>query len=612
MSMTENTVAGKPSRAPVTLSAGENAKPGEPTTLPSVPTLDDTFWAMFVRDKFIKARQHRRPRVAQWLKNYKILNTRTWSSARPTHMPDPEVNELSDVVDSWVAWVTDQRPMIVAKGYAQTSSPYASFMSQLGDDLSHVMESLHDNEDYGLAVETVVADAVTYGIGWFKTSWDPLAVGGMGNPTVRRVDPFALYADPNATSMNDCAYLIEARTISMEEVERKFGRKVLESLMTSGYQEQVDESPNVIKGVTDQAKAIPGAITPGHTPAYGLPGQNSGRLSAGDLPGVTILEGWFREFDEIEVRGVKHRYQTWRCVVVSGDRVLFNEKATEMWHHGDHPYTRYVLKERGEFYGMSLVEILTPIQLSINRLLAAIEHNIWLHGNPVFKEDARAGTQRTKMTNQPGQRITVNSNGTAEWLAPPPLHPSLSQEFVKFYIDRMMSISGLTAQNRGQLPAGRNSTEALDDVQEGSFVKIRVALRNLERALRRSYTLAASLVVEFYDTPRMLAIIGPDGEKTALALKARHFYLPTPDPDDHSMPMRFTLSVHAGSSLPTSRVARAQEADVLFAMGAIDGQAVLEAHQWPGAAAISARVAQAQAAGTHEPPGARQRTQRTQ
>lgn len=607
----QNVVGGHASKPPVTHDAGESGRPGDPTTLPDVPSLDDAMWASFVREKFQRARQHRRPRVSQWLRNYKILNDRTWSGGRPAYLPDPEVNELSDVVDSWVAWVTDQRPMVMTQGFGQSASPYASYMSQLGDDLGNVMESISVNNDYGLAIEQVVADAATYGIGWFKTTWDPLQVGGMGDPVMKRVDPFAIYPDPNATSMDDCAYIIEARTISMEEVERRFGREACEKLMERGYQEDVDEQPNSIKGPTEQAKAVPGAMSGGKVPAYGLPGQGRGVAGmATEHPGLTILEGWFREFEEIEVNGINYRYTTWRCVVVTGDRVIFNEQATEMWHHGDHPYTRFVFKERGEFYDRSLVERLTPIQLSINRLLAAIEHNIWLVGNPVFKEDARAGLSRTKITNQPGQRLTVNSNGVSEWLVPPPLHPQLSQNFVEFYIERMKAIAGLTAQTRGQVPAGRNSQETLDDVQEGSFVKIRVALRNLERSLRRSYTLAASLVVEFYDTPRMMGILGPDGEKTSLALKARHFYLPSPD--GYTLPMRFTLTVNAGSELPTSRIERAQESDVLFAMGALDAEGVLDAHKWPGRAAILKRIQAAQAAGTFEPPGARQRTQRTQ
>jgi hypothetical protein len=64
-------------------------------------------------------------------------------------------------------------------------------------------------------------------------------------------------------------------------------------------------------------------------------------------------------------------------------------------------------------------------------------------------------------------------------------------------------------------------------------------------------------------------------------LAARHFYMPSRDPAKPSIPMKFSLIVKAGSSAPTSRQSRIAEADALRSMGAIDNQAVLEAHAWP-------------------------------
>ena len=63
-----------------------------------------------------------------------------------------------------------------------------------------------------------------------------------------------------------------------------------------------------------------------------------------------------------------------------------------------------------------------------------------------------------------------------------------------------------------------------------------------------------------------------------LALRARHFHVPNEEGAD---PMRFSLYVRAGSAMPISRAARIAEAETLFAMGALDAQAVLEAHDYP-------------------------------
>ena len=56
--------------------------------------------------------------------------------------------------------------------------------------------------------------------------------------------------------------------------------------------------------------------------------------------------------------------------------------------------------------------------------------------------------------------------------------------------------------------------------------------------------------------------------------------------------MKFSLIVKAGSSAPTSRQSRIAEADALFSMGALDIQAVLEAHAWPHASEVIQRKEQ--------------------
>lgn len=72
-----------------------------------------------------------------------------------------------------------------------------------------------------------------------------------------------------------------------------------------------------------------------------------------------------------------------------------------------------------------------------------------------------------------------------------------------------------------------------------------------------------------------------------LALRARHFFVPN---DEGADPMRFSLYVRAGSAMPISRAARIAEAETLFAMGALDAQAVLEAHDYPNREQILQRV----------------------
>lgn len=557
----------------------------------------------YIRELFQRARAHRRGKVAEWNRNYRILRNRTWLEGRATWLPSPEVPEVLPIISTMVGWMTDQRPTYNITPWAPPHSQFANFYSTVSQDLQTAMYAAWQMHDYDAHIELSVFDAYVYGTGILKTGWDASLNGGLGDAVLRRVDPYTFYPDPNATSMEDANYFIEARTMSLQEMDRRWPGAA-KKFHEGGITEDVDAPPNLDTHTT-APKANPAAIS-GGSPRYGLPGQS--RINATDDPGVTVFEAWLRQHSTHENEdGTLAVFDAWRVVVVAGNTVLMDEDAEDLWEHASHPYQRVVLMETGEFWGMAMVDFLRSCQLSINRLLASLIHNIELVGNPVFKESTRAGIMRTKITNRPGTRVSVNENSTAEWLNPPQTHP-LMMQLVTFFIGEMERISGMSAVVRGATPTGRNAEGVIDAVQEAAFVRIRLALRNLERALRSAGNKIASLIVENYTGPRMVAITGPNGEKTMLSLKARHFHVPTTD--GHA-PLRFTLNVEAGSSLPTSRKARAAEADTLYAMGAIDRVAVLEAHEYPNRDEIARRVNALEAAGVHAPPGARQRAQRT-
>jgi hypothetical protein len=179
----------------------------------------------------------------------------------------------------------------------------------------------------------------------------------------------------------------------------------------------------------------------------------------------------------------------------------------------------------------------------------------------------------------------------------PPELPAFVMNTVQFWISRMENISGLSGPQKGQPSTGRPAQQTVQATQEAGFVRIRSALRNLERCLGSLGQLVANLIVQNYDAPRVVAIVGDDGVDTAIRLAAQHFYMPKMvDNEVIAEPLKFSLIVKAGSSAPTSRQARIAEADALFAMKAIDSQAVLQAHAWPNWQQVVERMkAEAQA-----------------
>lgn len=578
-------------------------------TLPS-PSLaqtqseHDEDLSRFVRELFFRARAHRRSIISSWNRNKRLLQNRTWMSDRVAWLPSPEVPEIRPIISQLAGWMTDQRPTYTAIPQASPHTPYYQSLSQTAQDLGLVVKStalIHGHEGQ---IKMAVWDSFSYGTGLLKSGWDMTLDGGLGNATLTRVDPYSFYPDPQATNEHDGNYYIEAHNMSVQEIDRRWRAGKL--FPDSNLLEDIDQRPDRLAN-PPRARTFPGQIAP-ISPSTRSPSLSTNTMSAPDPNdrGVTVLECWLREHRVITLNGEETVFDYWRVVVVAGNRVLMDEPAFELWSHSKHPYSRFVADDEGEFWGQSLVEDLTSCQMTLNRMLAALQHNIELTGNPPFMETARSGLQRTRIPNRPGTRLTVSSTDQTKWMDVPQLHPIIP-ELIKFYVTEMERISGLSAINRGFTPTGRNASDVLDSVQEAGFTRIRSHLRGLEWALRNAYDQIASLIVENFTLPRIIAIVGESGQDSAMALNARHFHVPGRDGNGKVMsyPMRFTIISHIGAHI-SQQQARA-EAIQKFTLGLYDHKATLEALDDPDADEISQRVARLQAAGAMNPPGARQR-----
>ncbi|HVA84908.1 MAG TPA: hypothetical protein VNF73_01190, partial [Candidatus Saccharimonadales bacterium] len=353
---------------------------------------------------------------------------------------------------------------------------------------------------------------------------------------------------------------------------------------------------------------------------WGQPG-NARQHTTTQVKAVNVYECWIHENYEEWIEqadptlGGPRRVviDQWRVVVYSGSVVLLDELATNLFHADTHPYSRHVDEEIGEFWGAPLLRDLAPCQQAMNTLLAMGQNNIIFTGNPIMITAKGSGVDRSTFLNRPGMVYDVNNgNGQAQqnrpdWLKPPDLPQSLLA-LVGLWRDEMERIAGLSSTQRGEVPSGRATDRQVQAGQEAGFVRVRSSVRNLELCLRRCGELVANLIVLNYDTPRFVAIVGDEGEQSSIRLSAQHFYAPSEDEHGKIMraPMKFALTVNAGSAKPTSRAARIQEANALFMMHVVDDQFVLQAYQVPHWREVQARkqqqeqmelqIAQAQAA----------------
>lgn len=564
-----------------------------------------------VRNLFQDARAFRRPLVAKWNKHHRMLRGRYWEqNNRAQWMPSPEVPEIFPIVRSHVGWMTDRRFKNTVSVASAPFSTHSEFWSKVALDLETTMESTWQVNKEEAEITKSLWDAATFGTGVIKTTWDNSLAGGMGDAKMKRIDPYGFYPDPAALDCEDGNYYIEVKQMSLQELDRRFPGSWDKFGMRANIVEDFDQVPNMNQGTGQVPRANPAAMA-GGSGAYGRPG-GPGQLSARNIEddGVTVFECWVREHEFYDVQmsdpekgefTEKHVWDSWRVYVVAGNHVLLNMRAEDIWQHGKHPYSRYVPYDLGEFWGVSLVGLLTSSQEQINRLLAAAIHQIELTGNPVLLEDKRAGISRTQVINKPGMRLEKGP-GDVKWMEPPKIQGDIVP-FLNYFLARMEAVSGLSAITKGATPSGRPAEGTMDAVQEAAFVGIRMALRSLEYTLRDAGTKKASLIVENYTVPRMVAITGNSGERSTLSLRSHHFMVPT---DGGNAPMEYTLGIDGGAGSDTSRKVREEKAITLFTLGALDFMSLLEALNWPNREEVYKRVMAQQQAGM-EPPGKRER-----
>lgn len=584
---------------------------GPAVVAPPDQSYDDFFLTQKLDSLFQLAKDEKLKQQATWRRNYLLTQNRQYAlDTQSPWSPNVTDSEIFPILSSRIAWMTDQKISPEIAPAALVGDPYAQHLQTLAEHLEQLLNSSFQVEGWDQEVVMALWDAAQYGAGIFKSTWDSGLDGGIGNVCMKRVDAWKYYPDPNATSMKDIAYMFDVRKMTYEEIQRRFpsaDHASVEAAMLYGARSE-DQGRPQLSSSSSYPMAMPGNLPGSSGSVWGLPGQ-AGRSSDQVLAqGIDVKECWVKENAETwneptdPVHGDDPErvvHDQWRCVIYTGNVVLFDELAIDLWEHDRHPYSRYVDEEMGEFWPTPIVSHLAPCQVAINRILSSLQGNVELVGNPIFMDVKTSGLERTQIVNRPGLRLSMSSQvanspgAKPQWLEPPKFSGDALQ-LLGIWKSAMENISGLSGVTKGHTPQGRQAQQTVQASQEAGFVRIRSGLRNLERTLAEQFTLLAHLIIQNYDIPRTVAIVGQDGENSALLLASRHFYSPseTPEGEIKQAPMKFSLLVIAGASNPTSRQARIAESDALFALKAIDRPAVLAAHAYPHWQAIDARMKQ--------------------
>lgn len=250
--------------------------------------------------------------------------------------------------------------------------------------------------------------------------------------------------------------------------------------------------------------------------------------------------------------------------VIAGNELVGVSYDGIPYRHGEYPFAVLTGRETGRFYRKSTIESITPIQDELNKMYNQLIKQRDLMAKPMFYYDEGSLDPR-RIRSKPGTYIPVRLG----MKYPQPVPIQEVPQYVLQFIDRLgghlEDISGQHQVSKATSPGADTAASALallkevdDDFLSTTFDSI----RSFTRTMARHYL---SLVVQFWDEPRMVKVAGLDHSIDVKQLTGADIANGT------------DVTVDGDSVLPKSKAARAAQITEWMDKGYIPPEIGLEA-----------------------------------
>lgn len=328
---------------------------------------------------------------------------------------------------------------------------------------------------------------------------------------VQAVTPFHIYV-PDLTELNiqDQPYVLHVYPMNLETARQRYAKFIgPEWVPSKASGDQVVQSGNLLGGkgtntaVPDTVIVVEAHFKPEVTP-YAPKG------------GVVIMIE--KEIIAASVEGMPYR-------------------------HGEFPFHHITHIETGSFYRKSAIETMTPLQDDLNRMYSQMTKHRNLMLAPQFFYDAGSVDVR-RIQNRPGTWIPIALGANKPVPVPLPELPNTFWQFLAKLREEADNISGQHDVSRAVSPGSDTAASAISVLQEAdnNFMFDRISsTEQVLQGLARHYV---ALAVQFWDTPRIVKVVGDDGALDVKQLQGSDLEKAT------------DIRVESGSGLPEGKAAR--------------------------------------------------------
>jgi len=391
-------------------------------------------------------------------------------------------------------------------------------------------------------------------IGIWQFDWDK----AKKEVSISTVDPFDLYIDPNAPSLQEAQYVVKAvrKPLNYVKTHPIYSKSAIEQ----------DIKPDPKLASSEYKEFLLKSI--------GVAGEGQSTLE--DQNEYTILrEAQIREWQEDGT--VKIRIMAWTddCTYpLRNDLTKEDDFNYEIFQADIQPL---------EIYGESWAKHLMPI----NRVLDALESNAFeynhFYAKGRFVIDKGSGVR--SIVNEHGQIIEKNPGYTVTSLPLAPLPPTHLQQITNMR-QYMEDIGGLHEVSMGRIPTGVKSGVGIAELRQADASSQDDLVDALEDFLVRGAKKIFKIISKNYTSTKLAQVAGPSG-------KPEYFYVVGDRSSvakknkgkqtfgEMGLPIAVIGSenevrVSVGSWLAYTKQARQEELKDLFRLGAIDQETLLQ------------------------------------
>jgi hypothetical protein len=412
--------------------------------------------------RFEESKEYRKKYEKDWDRARDMYDGKQWAAGSKIawFQSEPVYNKVAEYVELMRGYLSDNKWGVDVAPISVPDDTDADKIMNQADKVNKLLDFLWTDNRTQNKLAQVLQYVFQYGTGFIKSTFDPDNIGdrGIGQIEDTVVSPWYIFPDPDATCVQDAAFIIEHHPVSMRWVIDRYPEKA----------EEVRAAGETSKTEYNERKGDSGR----------------GPAPTGEGKRLDILECWYRDSSIVEdaesETGVTLQYPDGRHTLMTVGGIVLDDGPClyGMW-----PYARFVdILRPAEFFGDCTLHKALGIQETINTILRAIiDNGLWLiHG--IWVGDNTSGVNPKSIAGYgPRGFISKNPGTDVHRETGPPL-PSHIFEMLNQQCEAFDQVVGISPILRGEAP-GRQPVQTVMLQQESGEVRTRERQRRVEESL---------------------------------------------------------------------------------------------------------------------------------